>query len=49
LVGWLAALTASAFNHLGQCANSPGNRAYCKYCYHGIRCLFPRGVDVTVN
>ena len=27
--GWLAPLTASAFNRLGQCANSPGNRAYC--------------------
>jgi len=27
--GWLALLTASAFNGLGQYASSPGNRAYC--------------------
>jgi len=27
--GWPAPLTASAFNWLGQCANSPGNRAEC--------------------
>jgi len=27
--GWPALLTASAFNHLGQYASSPGNRAYC--------------------
>jgi len=27
--GWPAPLTASAFNRLGQCTNSPGNRAYC--------------------
>ena len=27
--GWMAPLTASTFNRLGQCANSPGNRAYC--------------------
>jgi len=25
----LALLTASAFNQLGQCGISPGNRAYC--------------------
>jgi len=24
-----AALTVSVFNRLGQCANSPGSRAYC--------------------
>jgi len=27
--GWQVPLTASAFNRLYQCANSPGNRAYC--------------------
>ena len=27
--GWPAPLTASAFNRVGQCANSPDNRAYC--------------------
>jgi len=26
--GWLAQLTASTFNQLGQYASSPGNRAY---------------------
>ena len=25
----MAPLTASTLNRLGQCANSPGNRAYC--------------------
>jgi len=29
LVGWLAQLTASAFNQLGQYTSSPGNRACC--------------------
>jgi len=27
--GWLAQLTASAFNRLGQYVSSPGNTAYC--------------------
>jgi len=29
LDGWLALLTASTFNRLGQYAGYPGNRAYC--------------------
>jgi len=29
LVRWPAQLAASAYNQLGQYANTPGNRAYC--------------------
>jgi len=36
--GWPAQLTASAFNQLGQYANSPGHRAY---CYTEVAILFP--------
>jgi len=40
LVRWLAELTASAFNHVGQYANSPGHRAY---CYAELAIFFPSG------
>jgi len=40
LAGWPAQLAASAFNQLGQYANSPGYKAYC-YIEHGV--FFPSG------
>jgi len=39
-----APLTASAFNQLGQCANSPGNRAY----YYGELAVSSLVVAVTI-
>jgi len=45
LAGWPAPLTVSAFTQLGQCANSPGNRAYC-YAELAISSL---AVAVTID
>jgi len=38
--GWPAQLATSAFNQLGQYANSPGHRAY---CYAELAVFFPSG------
>jgi len=42
LAGWLAQLTSSTFNRLGQCSSSPGNRAY---CYAELAIFFSNSVQ----
>jgi len=43
--GWLAQLTVSAFNRLGEYVSSPGNRVYC----YAERVVSSLAMTVTID